>query len=285
MTWDMEKDGPWNSGSSSMIEKAQTINESAILEYCRKEPELNIFLIGDILNYGFDQPFQEIYMASDQGGLYAVILRYYRNHIVYTQDEKHGLEEVADFLNMQKPEVLSAKREIIDRLLPKLTSPHTRRDMLFSRLLDSSKLLAETGEVQKAHMEEAKHIAEVMGEIDEFKVLYADILEERAGQIENRILSGEGVHLFIRRNDEIIAHANSTAETTDSGIIAGVFTIPSVRRQGYAKKVVSALCSDMLSRGKTPCLFYDNEQAGALYNMLGFQLSGYWSVLGGNEDE
>jgi hypothetical protein len=281
----MEKDGHWNSGRLSMIEKAQSIDESVILEYCRQEPEINIFIIGDILNFGFDQSFQEVYMVSDQGGLYAVILRYYRNYIVYTQDESHGLEEVADFINLQKPEVLSAKQEIVDRLIPNLTSPHTRSDMLFSRLKDSSKLQEETSEVQKAHVEDARIIAEAMGEIHEFKVLYADILEERVRQIENRIISGEGVHLFIRRKAEIIAHANSTAETTDSGIIGGVFTKPSVRRQGYAKKVVSTLCAEMLSRGKTPCLFYNNEEAGALYNMLGFQLSGYWTVLGGTEDE
>ncbi|MDO9065822.1 MAG: GNAT family N-acetyltransferase, partial [Chloroflexota bacterium] len=50
--------------------------------------------------------------------------------------------------------------------------------------------------------------------------------------------------------------------------------------RGYASAVVSSLCADLLARGKTPHLFYreDNDAAGRIYRRLGFGPVGRWKL-------
>ena len=35
---------------------------------------------------------------------------------------------------------------------------------------------------------------------------------------------------------------------------------------------------ELLDENKIPCLFYDNEKAGCIYNKLGFRQLGNWSI-------
>jgi hypothetical protein len=79
--------------------------------------------------------------------------------------------------------------------------------------------------------------------------------------------------------DKIICTAASTAESSDMAMIIGVATHKDYRNRGLASAVVSKLCSDLLSEGKTPCLFYDNPNAGKIYNRLGFKVIGKWKML------
>ena len=43
------------------------------------------------------------------------------------------------------------------------------------------------------------------------------------------------------------------------------------------------LCADLLSEGKTVCLFYHNPKAGAIYKRLGFADIGMWMLIRYNE--
>ncbi len=44
-------------------------------------------------------------------------------------------------------------------------------------------------------------------------------------------------------------------------------------------KCLSKLCSDLLKRNKTLCLFYDNPKAGRVYRRIGFKEIGIWTML------
>lgn len=59
-------------------------------------------------------------------------------------------------------------------------------------------------------------------------------------------------------------------------MIVGVATHPAHRRKGLATQLLIRLCEDLLSEGKTPCLFYDNPEAGSIYRRLGFTDVGTW---------
>lgn len=88
--------------------------------------------------------------------------------------------------------------------------------------------------------------------------------------IARRIETREGRHFIIERGGQVICQANSTAETAEAAILGGVATRADWRRQGLASAVMTALCGQLLSEGKKPCLFFENEEAGRIYSQLGF---------------
>ena len=109
-------------------------------------------------------------------------------------------------------------------------------------------------------------------------------LYERIDEFENTSLkcikSGlkTGRGYYIEVNKQAVAMAKNTAENKTHAIIVGVGTHPQFRNKGYATKCISKICRELLNENKTPCLFYDNEEAGKIYKKLGFIKIGNWSI-------
>lgn len=78
----------------------------------------------------------------------------------------------------------------------------------------------------------------------------------------------------------IVAGASTSAETPDAAMIGGVWTAPDVRNRGYSTAVVAALARELLEEQRRPYLFYlvDNFPAAHVYNRVGFQVVGPWSI-------
>jgi hypothetical protein len=59
-----------------MIRKLSGGDRSALLDYLTQDKAVNLFMIGDLENYGFDKPFQEFWGEYDERGkLKGVLLR------------------------------------------------------------------------------------------------------------------------------------------------------------------------------------------------------------------
>jgi predicted GNAT family acetyltransferase len=89
--------------------------------------------------------------------------------------------------------------------------------------------------------------------------------------MEERIKSGRGRGLCIRRNGKIVAVAQSEFEMDTSALIVGVATDPASQGKGLGSTCVEALCSQLLKEGKDLYLQYDNMDAGRIYERLGFR--------------
>lgn len=263
-----------------MFLKATENDRACIVAYCSAEPQANLFLLADVQNFGFDAQFQEIWMQKDaEQTLQGVLLRYYQNYLYYAKDTGDHLAEVAKELSRRNARLLSAKPMLLDGIAPHMQGAFERHDKVLLTLSGQDKLVADPAGLHKAVAADAPVIARQYGKIAEFAALYpsdSTVLEQT---ITSRIQSSEGEHWYVLRDGEIVAHANSTAETDQSGVVGGVFSLPECRRQGLAKGVVSAVCRSMLSRGKTPTLFFDNPSAGQMYYSLGFEQTGAWGSL------
>jgi predicted GNAT family acetyltransferase len=78
------------------------------------------------------------------------------------------------------------------------------------------------------------------------------------------------------RTGVICAAALTNAELSDRAMIGGVFTAPEWRNQGLGQALCSALCASLLQEGKQPVLYWQDPAAGAVYRKLGFRASGTW---------
>ncbi len=280
-----------------MITKATKLDQGLILDYCMAEPNINIFIIGDIETHGFESDFQDVWVQTKPNillkngdetlpnPLTGIVLRYHDNFIVYSQKNDMDFFEVLDFLQIQSKthqvNIISGKKSVVEPLYLALGKDYSKREMSFCALKDASKLLSDTTKTLIATVSDAREIAETYGQIAEFAGLYSADPERRYQQIAKRIESGEGVHVVVRgANGPIISHGNTTAETSVSAMIGGVFTLPEHRRNGYASTIVSALCHALIKKGKSACLFYDNPESERLFKKLGFETIENWTILG-----
>jgi ribosomal protein S18 acetylase RimI-like enzyme len=73
--------------------------------------------------------------------------------------------------------------------------------------------------------------------------------------------------------------ASISAATPAAVQISGVFTPPSRRRLGYARRAISEICTRWFERSRVACLFVNdfNTPAIALYRALGFRRAGEWA--------
>lgn len=263
-----------------MLLKATEDHRESLLEYLTEEPSINIFIIGDIERFGFDSDFQEVWIQTGGQGLSGVVLRYHDNFILYTKTVLE-CEPILALLETYEVGLISGKAAVIDQIYPLVSERFDYKAMNFAELTSTESLSEDKGSVKTASEADALAIATAYGHIEEFKQLYSSSVSERCKQIENRIKSGEGTHVFITENDRIVCHGNTAAQTDVSAMIGGVMTLPGYRRRGLARQVVSRLCSDLISQGKTACLFYNGIGPESLFMSLGFKEIDKWIVLGG----
>ena len=99
-------------------------------------------------------------------------------------------------------------------------------------------------------------------------------------EIEDRIEEKSGRVYFIEDSEgNMLSVAQTTAETSQSAMVVGVATAKGYRNRGLMSACLSKLCRDVLSEGKTLCLFYDNPKAGSVYLGMGFEPVDNWVMI------
>ena len=97
------------------IEKLNSDYIDEVMNFISEEPEYNIFIIGDIENYGFKEDFQTVWGGFDDSGeLAGILLRYFESFIVYSYNEE--LLKKFSCLISKRGKMVSGKKEIIDLL-------------------------------------------------------------------------------------------------------------------------------------------------------------------------
>ncbi|WP_349410178.1 GNAT family N-acetyltransferase [Pseudalkalibacillus sp. SCS-8] len=257
-----------------MIRLLTEQDHANVMEFLSEEPALNLFIIGDIENFGYETSFQQLWGEWIGDELNAVLLRYNENFLPYSRGKfnVHGFAEI-----MKKHEqfqILSGKEEIVNQfegLLP----VGKKRSMYFAELVDNKSLEndMDRSEIQVADENDVDKILSLRTSIEEF----SDSVSSREGLIQ-AIRSGSGRTYFMTEDDKAIASVSTTAENSLSAMVIGVCTAASHRNRGLASKCLSMLCHDLLEEEKSLCLFYDNPAAGSIYKRLGFHEIGRWTM-------
>lgn len=258
-----------------MIKRLNKEDKKPLMNYIIEEPAINLFIIGDIENYGFNQDFQDIWAEVDKDGEFkAVLLRYYDNFVVYAQND-YDAETVAEIIKGKKPKIVSGKKDCVQRLDAYLEFSK-KRDTYFCKLNQSRDLYKGNllNRVEKTNLSDVKKLWELHNKIDEFDNLVS--LDRKKKKYQDK--TGRGYHIYDKNREKVISCAETTAENNFSAMIVGVATDPEYRNQGLASAVMSKLCQEVLKEGKELCLFYDNPAAGKIYKRIGFNDIGIWSM-------
>lgn len=235
----------------------------------------NLFILGDIEAFGYDQPFQKLWGDfSSDGELRAVLLKYEKNYIPFASGEFDAKGFASIISDDQDFLIVSGLERVTKQIELHIEHPLTSKRKLYYAKCDNVEKLSlkDLEEVQIATSEDLESIHDLHKSINEFQS--SETVEEKRRNLEQ----GVSRNYYITLDGQVVSAASTAAENSRSAMIVGVCTRPGYKRKGYATKCMIKLCYDVLIEGKELCLFYDNPEAGNIYKRIGFRDIENWTM-------
>ncbi len=262
-----------------MIRKLTENDRESVLKYAFQEPSLNIFIIGDIENYGFDKDFQTVYGEFDEFSNYISVLLNYRENMIYYSHTKHFNKEWLKTISNHNYQFFSGSKSLIELIEP-IIGKTTNKTMYFA---EARKLLIENNAdyndiIELTTKEEAGQLYDLLIRIPEF---FGMKNQKRDKYIQNKTSKiKDGKTYFIKKDNQIISTVATVAETSINAMVIAVATSENYRKLGLASKLMIHLMNEyLINKQKYLCLFYDNPEAGKIYKRLGFVDIDHWVML------
>lgn len=259
-----------------MIKKLREEDRNQVLTYLYQEPAINIFIIGDIENFGFDVDFQDVWADYENNQIQNVLLRYKENVIYYAHKDYFN----KDFLPIIKeinPQFISAKYSLMELIKPHFTS-YKEKPMYFCQADKASSSINDDRIIDLQTPEQARKVFQLLHNIEEFDSMKNQSEEEFVVSKLQSIKHSKCY--FIEEDDKCVSTVATVADTTVSAMVVAVATDPNYRKKGYASLLMNKLLDEYINnRNKSLCLFYDNPEAGKIYHRLGFKDIDKWVML------
>ena len=255
-------------GVVQMLKKCSEQDRKRLTDYLYQNPVLNLFIIGDLYNYGFDSDIQDLYIDEDNQGIHGLVLRYRNSILVQSYEGRIYPEFVAELVERHRITHINGEASLVAKY------DFTARENVlcyFSQckeLKNAPKMTA----VESFGPEDAQEISEVFKSVFKNFSAKPDEIQESLAKKLDRVYG-------VRVDGKIVSIARSTAECPGLAMLVGVATLESFRSLGYARQTVAKLTADLLAEGKEPCLFYENPVAARIYESLGYERVGQWRVV------
>lgn len=263
-------------GGAIMIRKLNAKDYEILMTLVKDEPEFNLYIIGDVESFGFEEDFLELFGDINiYGELESVLVRYFNVFMVYSKGD-YDVQGYVELIRGKDFSMLVGKADVtlkFEGTVLELDEPEQHR---FAILKDINKEfeIDKNLEVKIATLDDIPKIVSLKSTIKEFNSgneRFAEILI-------NNIKAGTTHGYFIECDGKIVSYAQTSAENSVSAMVVSVMTDRNYRGKGFASTCVKMLCDNMIAQNKTLCLFYKNPEAGAIYRRIGFEDIGFWSM-------
>lgn len=256
-----------------MIRICSDKDEEVLLRFLKKDSMLHTYIIADMERYGFDKPYQTIYMMENESCCEGVFLKYYNNLIFSKVKGSIEPEEISKYI---LPEItnIMGELEVVGKVANYLgLSESMKANNLYAQKKAAKQYNGMPG-VRIAAMQDIDAIYDFLMSFPEFTEIYA-----KKEMIENRIEKGEGIHVVLEKDGKIVAHGNSAASTDETCFLGGICVAPGQRKKGYAMAIVEMLCNEIHKQNRIPCVFAPEEKEYTIFHRLGFEKCGKWGTI------
>ncbi len=259
-----------------------------VLEYVRIEPEMNLFIIGDIEQFGMEGPVSVYALEADDGNWDSVVCRFYGNFVCYSPSDDFDAEAMAACIKEVSGGAIkgsiNGKYEVVRKLEPYFEDMELRSMFLAKCTSVHHEDIAPAPDgvtVRKLTADDYDELFELLGSMREYRGLYADdVLIAAAKEQKNGDEAHGCVTFGAFYEGEMVSTAATSAVSSEGAMVVGVGTRDDVRGNGLATSVVSELAQECFDEGKSfLCLFYENPRATAIYSRIGFDVVGRYAML------
>jgi predicted GNAT family acetyltransferase len=256
-----------------MIRQLSAADQAAMLACAGREPEMNLFIIGDVENNGVVSDVQRLWGEHDSAGRLTAVLKQYHDYLVlYAPGDcnRAGFVKLMRTLDFR---ALSGTEASLAPFLEVFPFRQTKRTHL-CRLADAGRINTRPVAVPVLPLrpEDIGQMVDLYARIPEFSTQMPELAR-------SELAAGHSHGYWIEQNGAMAAVARTTAENSRSAMIVGVATHPDFRGRGFATDVMAHLSRSLFATGRTACLCYDNPEAGRIYHRMGFELVGRYLIL------
>ncbi|MEA5026083.1 MAG: GNAT family N-acetyltransferase [Erysipelotrichaceae bacterium] len=251
-----------------MIIPCNEEHRQELMAYLNQDRVINLFIIGDIENFGFTTAFLHVYMSKETS-IQAVYLFWRDSLVLCSYSGQLDLAFITAKLKEHGTRVISGTAKIIDQLkdLPAVK----REDCYFAKMTKANQMVKTAGADSPAY-----------DQLPLIAATQALIFGQTGNELESlqvafKTKTGRSVAVF--KDNLAVSIASATAECDGMAMVVGVGTLPAYRNRRYASMCITKLSNELLAEGKIPCLFYNNPSAGRIYKALGYEDIGLWSML------
>lgn len=260
-----------------MIRKLTEKDNNNLMKLVMEEPEYNLYIIGDVENFGYNQDFLELFGEFDEyGELLAVMVRYFSIFNLYAKG-RYDIDGFVDLMiSYVKVGMLVGKTEVISKLGDEslvFNKSELHHFAVLKEVNPSFKIDPKII-VKKANIENIEGIVNLKNSISEFTNGSNNFKEI----LLNDFKAGTACGYYVEVDGNIVSYAQTSAENSMSAMIVSVMTDKEYRKKGLASACIKVLCDDLTKQSKTLCLFYRNPKAGSIYKRIGFNDIGFWSI-------
>jgi predicted GNAT family acetyltransferase len=269
-----------------MLKKLSETDKDDILAYIASEPEMNLFIYGDIASYGVNKGPVTTYFNIIDNKVDSLLLRFSHNYVVYADQPNYETKDIADEIRKDnKATTITGKYSVVEYLGQKEfpTSNIVMTYMCSLTKKDIEPQVLPTGYrfVNKMNKDIAKDILDLYLSIPSFARDYRNKSYEDA--LKSTIISivdSKNQTQVIYHDNDLVSVITLSAESDISAMVVGVATSIKYRHLGMARKNVLEMARLAFKNKKDfLCLFYDDPEAGAMYKRIGFQEVGPYAML------
>lgn len=256
-----------------MIRKLTSQDFNVCMDLLKKRAAENLFIIGDIENFGFDTDFQEVWGEFSKEKLIAILLRYEQNVIVYANGP-FNTGAFAEMVDQLPVRFLSGLEPIVELMKKKMKrKTNSSKRMYYAKCTNLAECKVIDEALHYSTVDDYEKVHHFLMNVPEFNIIPSQ-LESRRRTLQTRT----GRTIYIEKDGKVVSTASTTAENSLSAMIISVATADNYKGHGYGTKVVYELTRQIIEEGKTTCLFYDNPAAGKIYERIGYVPIGFWRM-------
>ena len=249
-------------------------NRKEILDYIGKDYGQCLYLYVDLLKYGFKNPNIRVWWQKNDNEIKVLVLQYYTGVHVFSKNKEFDEADVVTVLKEINPSMICGMEQTLKKI-SHFFEDYKMEIGLVGQLMCYKDLGNQ--ECYKADESEIHELAQLLSEDEAlggpygFELLYAQLLERKKENF--------GRNYIYRVDGEIVATASTYAEQGGVAVISGVLVRPDFRGKGLSKRVLSAVCKELLEDGFDVFSYYYIESAKRMHSSVGFETIGNWAKL------
>lgn len=251
-----------------MITQCDNKQQNDILGYIGEDYPKCLYLYLDMIKYGCSSEVTRTWIQSLNGNKTAVILAYHTALHVFSKSNDLNVLEICNLVDEVKPTIVNATADIIRKLELELNKIGFLSEFGHIGEWEDTAIVVNDNEIVEANEKDIPQVARMLYEDDDIGASY--IYEDLLKQMQERLEQGYVRSYVIHRDDEVVAHVGTGAETNNVCTIAYSITSPKYRGQGLAGRLYNYSCNKLKNEGKRIFSVYYPDNARIFHQKMGF---------------
>ncbi|WP_022765822.1 hypothetical protein [Butyrivibrio sp. XPD2006] len=203
------------------MRKASEKDYDRVIKYLSSAISECLYLYIDIKQYRFENSNIGVWIEEKNGKIEFVSMKYYDSFQLYCKGlpDQHIIDDVANLISLNPVSMIEGRKDIIEFLCKIVPGYETSYGVIY-QIDDEGYYENNSEDVTVASEDDAYDIANLICSNKDIGGYYS--VDGLAKQLADRIRSGVGRSIIIKRDGKVCAHIATYAEADDVAVISGL---------------------------------------------------------------